>query len=136
MKLPESGFTSANDAWCNLRDGIYNAAIAAFGKSVKKNVEWFEENSLALLRHVEEKRSALIAYKNSPRYRNLENLRMARSKMQTEAKKCAQSYWLNLCDEIQRAADMSDTRRMYEGIKRCIGPGSSGKYFNRQAAKA
>ena len=42
--------------------------------------------------------------------------------MQTEARKCAQSYWLNLCDEIQRAADMGDTRKMYEGIKRCIGP--------------
>ena len=42
--------------------------------------------------------------------------------MQTEARKCAQSYWLNFCDEIQRAADIGDTRKMYERIKRCIGP--------------
>ena len=42
--------------------------------------------------------------------------------MQTEARKCAQSYWLDLCDEIQKVANMGDTRRMYEGIKRCIGP--------------
>ena len=42
--------------------------------------------------------------------------------MQTEARRCAQSYWLDLCDDIQKAADMGDTRRMYEGIKRCISP--------------
>ena len=42
--------------------------------------------------------------------------------MQTEARKCAQSYWLNICDGIQRAADIGDTHKMYEGIKCCIGP--------------
>lgn len=51
---------------CGLRDGIYNAAIAGFGKSIKKNVDWFEENAQTLLPLVEEKRSTLIAYKNSP----------------------------------------------------------------------
>ena len=29
---------SANEVWNTLRDGIYKAANAAFGKSVKKNV--------------------------------------------------------------------------------------------------
>ena len=120
--ISQQNLTSANEAWCGLRDWIYNAAIAAFGKSVKTNVDWFEENSQLLLPLVEEKRSALIAYKNSPSIGNLENLRMVRSRMQTDARKCAQSYWLNICDEIQRAADMGDTRKMYEGIKRCIGP--------------
>ena len=47
---------------------------------------------------------------------------MARRNMQTVARRYAQSYWLDLCDDIQKAADMGDTRRMYEGIKRCIGP--------------
>ena len=42
--------------------------------------------------------------------------------MQTEARKCAPSYWLNICDEIQRAADMGDARKMYQGMKRCIDP--------------
>lgn len=46
---------------------------------------------------------------------------MSRSTLQTEARKCAQSYWLNICNEIQRAADMGDSRKMYEGVKRCIG---------------
>ena len=47
---------------------------------------------------------------------------MARRNMRTEARRCAQRYWLDLCDDIQKAADMGHTRRMYEGIKRCIGP--------------
>ena len=49
--------TSVNEAWRTLRDGIYNAAITVFGKSVKKNVDWFEENSLTLLLLVNEKRT-------------------------------------------------------------------------------
>ena len=40
--------TSASAAWCNLRDEIYNAAIAVFGKNVKKNVYWLEENLLTV----------------------------------------------------------------------------------------
>ena len=70
---------------------------------------------------VEEKRFVFLAYKTYPSIRNRENLRIARRKMQKEARRCAQSYWLDLCDEIQRAADMGDTQRMYEGIKRFNG---------------
>ena len=114
--------TSVNEAWCTLCDGIYNAAITVFGKSVKKNVDWFEENSLTLLPLVNEKRTAHLADKTCPSSTNRENLRTACRKMQTEARKCAQSYWLDLCDEIQKAVDIGDTRRMYEGITHCIGP--------------
>ena len=107
--------TSVNEAWCTLRDGIYNAAITVFGKSVKKNVDWFEENSLTLSPLV----TALLAFKTCPST-SRENL--ARRKMQTEVRKCAHSYWLDLCDDIQKAADMCNTRRMHEGLKCCIGP--------------
>ena len=89
---------------------------------VEKNVDWFEEISQLLLPLVEEKRSALVTYKNSPSASNLEDLRMVRCRMQTEVRKCAQSYWANLCDEIPTTAEMGYTRRMCEGIKRCIGP--------------
>ena len=99
--------TSVNEAWCTLRDGIYNAAITVFGKSVKTNVDWFEENSLTLLLLVNEKRTALLAYKTCASSTNRKNLRTARRKMQTEARKCAQSYWLDLCDEIQKTANMA-----------------------------
>ena len=34
-----------------------------FGKSVKKNVDWFEANSITLIPLVNEKRTALFAYK-------------------------------------------------------------------------
>ena len=108
IDLPHGPYTIEIGSFCLRFESIYD--------------NWFEENSQLLLPLVEEKRSALIAYKNSPSIGNLENLRMSRSRMQTEARKCAQSYWLNICDEIQRAADMGDTRKMYQGIKRCIGP--------------
>ena len=58
--------TSVNEACCILRDGIYNAAFTVFGRSVKKNVDWFEENSLTLLPLVNEKRTALLTCKTYP----------------------------------------------------------------------
>ena len=58
--------TSVNEARCTLRDGMYNAAITVFGKSVKTNVDWFEENSLTPLPLANEKRTALLAYKTCP----------------------------------------------------------------------
>ena len=97
-------------------------AIAAFGKSVKKNVDWFEANSLTLIPLVNETRTELLAYKTYPSIRNRESLRTVRRNMQTEARRYAQSYWLNLCDNMQKVAEMGDTRRMYEVIKHCIGP--------------
>ena len=41
------------------------------------------------------------------------------------ARRCANSYWLSLCKSIQDAADTGDVRRMYEGIKKAIGPPTS-----------
>ena len=79
--------TSDNEAWSNLRDGIYSAAMTAFGISIKKNVDWFEENALTQLPLVNEKTTALLAYTTYPSIRNRENLRAASRKMQTEARR-------------------------------------------------
>ena len=66
--------TSANEAWSTLHDGIYKAAIAAVGKSVKKNVDWFEANLVTLIPLVNEKITALLTYKTYPSIRNRESL--------------------------------------------------------------
>ena len=50
------------------------------------------------------------------------NLRTARNNAQQAGRRCANDYWLNLCSNIQLAADVGNVRRMYEGIKEAVGP--------------
>ena len=100
--------------------GFIGLRLLPFGKSEKKNVDWFEANSLTPL--VKEKRTALLIYTTYPNIRNRESLQMVCRKMQTVVKRCAQKYWQDFCDDIQKAADMGDTHRMHKRIENCIGP--------------
>ena len=38
------------------------------------------------------------------------------------ARRCANDYWLDLCQSIQSSADLGNVREMYEGMERAFGP--------------
>ena len=61
-------------------------------------------------------------YKQSPNERNRQILRAARSKVQQTARRCANEYWTQLSQDIQRAAITGNIRGMYDGIKKAQGP--------------
>ena len=71
---------------------------------------------------VEAKRAALAEYKRTPSERNLQNLRIARSKAQQTARRCANEYWTELRENVQSAAITENIRGMYDGIKQALGP--------------
>ena len=70
----------------------------------------------------EAKRNALTAYKANPSDQNRQILWAARSKVQQRARQCANDYWLQLCSQIQIAADTGNIKAMYDGIKQALGP--------------
>ena len=49
-------------------------------------------------------------------------LRDARSKVQQISRRCANDFWLQLCNHIQVCADSGNLKDMYDGIKQAIGP--------------
>ena len=49
-------------------------------------------------------------------------LRAARSKVQQISRRCANDFWLQLCNHIQVCADTGNLKGMYDGIKQAIGP--------------
>ena len=61
-------------------------------------------------------------YKRLPSDKNQQALKTARSKVQQAARRCANEYWTELSTTIQKAADTGNTRGMYEGIKKALGP--------------
>ena len=67
-------------------------------------------------------RKALLEYKNNLTPRTLNILHTAINTAQQATRRCLEEYWLNLCNNIQLAADIGNVRRMYEGIKEAAGP--------------
>ena len=120
--LPDPPTANAQDRWEHFRDVIYNAAMSTFGKKTSKSVDWFEAHSEEMTPLIEAKRNALTAYLANPSDQNLQILRAARSKVQQHARQCANDYWLQLCSQIQIAADTGNIKVMYDGIKQALGP--------------
>ena len=71
---------------------------------------------------IEAKRAALSEYKRTPSERNLQILRIARSKAHQTARRCANEYWTELSEKTQSAAITGNIRGMYDGIKKALGP--------------
>ena len=59
---------------------------------------------------IEAKRAALAEYKRAPSERNLQTLRIAMSKAQQTARRCANEYWTELSENIQCAAKTGNIR--------------------------
>ena len=116
---------SIESKWHKIRDAVYNCAVTAYGRKEHNNADWLEASWDEMEPVLEAKRQALMNYKKSPSQTSLEGLRAARHHVQLTSRRCANNYWLNLCKSIQDAADIGDTRRMYEGIKKAVGPSTS-----------
>ena len=115
--LPGPPTANAQDRWEHFRDAVYNAAMSTFGKKTSKSADWFEAHSEEMTPVIEPKRYALTAYKANPSDQNHQILRAAVSKVQQRARQCANDYWLQLCSQIQIAADTDNIKAMYDGIK-------------------
>ena len=71
---------------------------------------------------IEAKHATLGEYKQSPTEQNLQTLQAARSKVQCIARHCANEYLTEHSEMIMMAATMGNTRGMYDGIKKALGP--------------
>ena len=61
------------------------------------------------------KRAALLNYKREPSDKTLPALWRARNNAQRIARRLANDYWLNLCQNIQVSTDCGHIRAMYDG---------------------
>ena len=68
------------------------------------------------------KRRAFLNHKQTPNQVTLNNLKATRKQSREMDRRCANSYWQELCSEIERASAKGDIRAMYDGIKWATGP--------------
>ena len=87
-----------------LKSSIHDSAFKVFGTTRASREDWIEENASTLVPLIEDKRKAFLLYNKNPSESTLNQLRAAKSKLQREVRRCANSYWENLCTNIQRAS--------------------------------
>jgi len=97
--------------------------MSTFGRK-RENADWFKAHWDEMQPVTEAKSIALLAYKQNSCHSTRNALRVAMSKAQQTACRCANMYWQNLCAKIQTAVDCGYAKVMYEGIKTATGPTS------------
>ena len=122
VALEDCPTDSATQQWNHIREAVFQTALDTFGRRERKSADWFEAGATELEPVIAAKRAALLAYKKDPSAKTLAELRASRSEAQRIARRCANDYWLNLCQDIQLAADLGNVRGMYEGMKKVFGP--------------
>ena len=117
-----SSDTDAAKSWSRIQESIYRNALESFGKKKNTNKDWFEENINVLLPLIKIKRQAHVDYQHDPSSTSLNRLREARKTFRKTARKCANEFWLTTSAGIQAAADRGDTKSVYDGIRKAVGP--------------
>ncbi|XP_038077260.1 uncharacterized protein LOC119745110 [Patiria miniata] len=110
---------SCGEDWEDISLIVHEQALRHFGSQPREGKDWFTKDLLPL---VEDKREALLRYREVSTHSNFTRLETARQNLQRETRKCANQYWLDLCQKIQVSADTGNLREMYDGIKTAIGP--------------
>ncbi|XP_014767882.1 uncharacterized protein LOC106867510 [Octopus bimaculoides] len=110
--------SSPDDMWNNMKSAIHDSAPRAFGKDRLSKEDWIEANASILMPLLEKKRKIFIKLNRKPTESTKQQLRVSKSNLQKETRKCANQYWDKLCLEIQQASDM----KMYEMIRVPIRP--------------
>ena len=96
--------------------------MESFGKKTHANKDWFEENINALLPLIKVKRQAHVEYQHEQSCTSLNRLREARKVFRRTARKCTNEFWLKTSASIWFAADRGDTKSVYHGIRKVVGP--------------
>ena len=122
MQSVSSSDTATSKSWSTIQESIYQNALESFGKKKHTNKDWFEENINVLLPLIKIKRQAHLDYQHDPSCTNLKSLREARKTFRKAARKCANEFWLKTSAGIQAAADRGDTKSVYDGIRKAVGP--------------
>ena len=117
--------SSQDEIWASIKSAILGSAMEAFGTAQTHRADWVATYAATLVPLIEKKREAFLAYNKSKTQSALNQLRAAKSNLQRESRRCANSYWENLCKEIQEAFDVGNTRKMYEKIRVALGPQTS-----------
>ena len=114
-------------SWDATKDDLYKVAEETVGTVAAKSRDWFDENDQAI--------SDVLAAKNNIRNRMMqkdlskdqerqlsEALKQAKADAQRKLRSMQDAWWSNLAAEMQAAADMKNSKELYNLTKQAFGP--------------
>ena len=114
-------------SWDATKDDLYKVAEETVGTVAAKRQDWFDENDQAI--------SDVLAAKNNIRSRMMqkdlskdqerqlsEALKQAKADAQGKLRSMQEAWWSNLAAEMQAAADMKNSKELYNLTKQAFGP--------------
>ena len=110
------------EQWSHLKGHVYHTALSVLGTTKRVKNDWFEENLHVMQPVLEQKRHAFLKYKRDPSETNKICLREKQNLTKRTATECANRYWLDLGEKIQRDSDIGNLKGMYDGIRKACGP--------------
>ena len=114
-------------SWDTTKDDLYKVAEETVGTVAAKSRDWFDENDQAI--------SDVLAAKNNIRSRMMQKdlskdqerqlsevLKQAKADAQRKLRSMQDAWWSNLATEMQAAADMKNSKELYNSTKQAFGP--------------
>lgn len=113
---------SIAEEWERIKKVLTDTAAKAFGYQKAETQDWYGENLATLQPLLEAKRHAALNHRMSSSPETRSKLIQAKANLQRTVRHCVNSYWSQLCNNIQASADAGNFSDMYSGIKRALGP--------------
>ena len=129
QEAPAEGMNAVayTSSWHATKDDLYKVAEETVGTVAAKSRDWFDENDQAI--------SDVLAAKNNIRSRMMqkdlskdqerqlsEALKQAKADAQRKLRSMQDAWWSNLAAEMQAAADMKNSKELYNLTKQAFGP--------------
>ncbi|XP_065584177.1 craniofacial development protein 2-like [Artemia franciscana] len=106
---PEAGNSSGssvNEDWQKFRNTLQEVALETLGRVKRKRRRWMSEETIRLAT-----KKSLLPSRHSAEFKQLRKL------CHQSGRKDRRKHWENMTVEIQKAASLSDTRKLYQLLK-------------------
>ena len=113
-------------SWSRFRDVVYDSSLKTLGFPVRRHQDWFDDNNeevKILISQMHDIHKAWINDKKSSVKH--QSYKRCKGMVQTALRKMKENWWNDRAEEIQKAADMKDSKSFYEGLKKVYGPKES-----------
>lgn len=126
-KLNEIDF---DGTWDCFKDRVYESASETLGFQKRKHQDWFDENNVEINELLDRKNKLWnkLLHDNLPESEKehlKKSLSEVKAEVQRELRSMKNTWWQQKATEIQSAADMHDSKSLYDKLKEVYGPTQS-----------
>ena len=110
-------------SWNLLKDTIYNTSVDLLGFPKRKHQDWFNENDADASKLINDMHVAHLASMNNKNcYKAKQKYHNIKRKVQQYLRRMKNRWWEKKAMELQHAADIHDSKKLYDGLKVIYGP--------------